>query len=698
MAEVHVADKAQKYTIDKIRNIGIIAHIDAGKTTATEAILFLTGLQHKIGVVHEGNTTTDWMDQEKERGVTIVSAAITSFWKDFRINIIDTPGHVDFTAEVERSLRVLDGAVVVLDSKMGVEAQTETVWHQADKYKVPRIFAFNKVNQIGGDFYKTLKSVRERLSKNAYPLVIPTGFEKSIKGWVDIVERKAYQYDEYSSKIVEEVDIPADMKEKIELYRKEMIEKALESDDSLMEKYLKGEKLTIEEIKSVIRKSTISLDIEFYPVFGGDYRGVAVKHLLDAVVDYLPSPLEVLFPKGIDSKTGKEIQIKPDNNEKFVALAFKVVTDPYVGRLVYFRVYSGEISAGSYIYNTTKRKKERLGRIVLMHANDREEIKHVHAGEIAAAVGLKDTTTGETLCEEGIAILLENISFTEPVISMAIEPKTKSDQEKMGLALKKLIDEDPTFHVSSDNESGQTIISGVGEFQLEIKVELLRREHNVDVNVGAPKVAYRETVRGEAEAEGKYIKQSGGRGQYGDVWLRVRALERGEGYKFINKIVGGSIPKEYIPAIEKGVKEAVSKGVGWGYPMVDIEVIVFDGSFHEVDSSEIAFHLAASIAFQDASKKAGLILLEPIMKLEIVTPEEFVGNVIGDLSSKRAIIEGTESKGNRQIVRVLAPLSELFGYVTTLRGITQGRGSPSMEPSHYEVVPQNVAEKLEGVR
>jgi elongation factor G len=694
MADIHVAEKAQKYPIDKIRNIGIIAHIDAGKTTTTEAILFATGLRHKIGVVHDGDTVTDWMVQERERGVTIVSAAVTSFWKEYRINIIDTPGHVDFTAEVERSLRVLDGAVVILDGKMGVEAQTETVWRQADKYKVPRMFAINKINQIGGDFWKTLASVRDRLSEHAFPLVLPIGFEKTINGWVDLVEMKAHQYNEYSDKDTIVVDIPASMMEDVKKYRTQLIEKVVESDDELMEKYLNGEELTVDEIKRAIRISVTSLEHEFYPVFGGDFRGVSVQMILDAVVEYLPSPLEVIPATGIDRKTNEPVICKPDENEKFSALAFKIVTDPYVGRLVYFRVYSGKVLSGSYISNTTKDIKERLGRIVLMHANDREEIKEVKAGEIAAAVGLKDTTTGDTLTEEGYNIVLENIKFADPVISMAIEPKTKSDQEKMGTALKKLSDEDPTFHISNDPESGQTLISGVGEFQLEIKVDILKRDLGVDVNVGAPKVAYREAIKGPGSAEGKYIRQSGGRGQYGHVWLKVRPLERGDGYKFVDGIKGGAIPREFIPAVEKGVKEAVSKGVKWGYPLVDVEVTLYDGSYHEVDSSEMAFHIAASTAFQDASKNAGLQLLEPIMKVEVVTPEEFVGDIIGDLSSKRGIIEGTEQRGSGQVIKAMVPLSELFGYVTTVRGLTQGRAAPTMEPSHYEVVPDHVAEKI----
>ncbi len=694
MAEMHVAEKAQKFTMDKIRNIGIIAHIDAGKTTTSEAILYLTGLRHKIGVVHDGDTVTDWMVQERERGVTIVSAAITCFWNEHRINIIDTPGHVDFTAEVERSLRVLDGAVVVLDGKMGVEAQTETVWRQADKYKVPRLFAINKINQIGGDFWRTLKSIRERLTVNAHPLIIPIGFEKDINGWVDLIEMKAYQYNDYSDKDVKEVDIPESMKQDVEKYRTDLIEKVVEIDDVLMEKYLSGEELSVEEIRRAVRLSTISLEKEFYPVLGGDFRGIAVKEILDAVVNYLPSPLEVIPAEGTSLKTGEQVLIKPDENEKFSALAFKIVTDPYVGRLVYFRVYSGKMTSGSYVLNTTRGVKERLARIVLMHANDREEIKEVKAGEIAAAVGLKETTTGDTLVVEGNDIVLENIKFADPVISVAVEPKTKSDQEKMGLALKKLVDEDPTFHISADPESGQTLISGVGEFQLEIKVDILKRDLGVDVNVGAPKVAYRETLRGSAEAEGKYIRQSGGRGQYGHVFLRVKPLARGEGFKFADEIKGGAIPREYIPAVEKGVREALSKGIYFGYPMVDIEVALYDGSYHEVDSSELAFHIAASTALKDAAQKAGIILLEPIMKVEVVTPEEFMGDIIGDLSSKRAIIEGTEARGQGQVVNAMAPLGELFGYVTTVRGLTQGRASSTMEPSHYEIVPDNIAEKL----
>ncbi len=696
MADIKVAGKAQQYTIDKIRNIGIIAHIDAGKTTLTEAILFLTGLSHKIGVVHEGDTTTDWMDQERERGVTIVSAAITSFWRDCRINIIDTPGHVDFTAEVERSLRVLDGAIVVLDSKMGVEAQTETVWRQADKYGVPRAFAFNKINQIGGDFYKTLKSVKKRLSSQTYPIQLPIGFEKEVCGWVDLVEMKSYIYNDYVDKELIEGKVPEDMVDKAKEYRLALIEKIVESDTSLMEKYLNGEELTVCEIKKAIRDCTTNPDIEFFAVTGGDYRGVASRALLDLVVDYFPSPLDVIPAEGIDLNTDKPVICKPDANEDFVALAFKVITDPYVGRLVYFRVYSGAITAGSYLYNVTRGQKERIGRIVMMQADKREEVQVAKAGEIVAGVGLKDTTTGDTLCTEGIKVQLEKIEFIEPVISMAVEPKTKADQEKMGLALKKLSDEDPTFLISVDEESGQTIISGVGELQLDIKVDILKRTHGVDVSVGAPQVAYRETINKPVDIEGKYIKQSGGRGQYGHVWLKLRPLERGEGFIFINKIVGGTIPREYIPAIEKGVKNAMAKGVGWGYPLIDMEVTLYDGSFHEVDSSEIAFQIASSMALQDGVKKIGPVLLEPIMKIEVTTPEEYLGDVIGDLSSKRGIIESTETMGNVQVVHALVPLAEMFGYSTTLRGLTQGRASPTMEPSHYEIVPNGVAEKVKG--
>ncbi len=689
-----VATKAQTYPIEKIRNIGIIAHIDAGKTTTTEAILFATGISHKIGEVHEGNTTTDWMVQERERGITIVSAAVTCFWKGHRINIIDTPGHVDFTVEVERSLRVLDGAIVVLDSKMGVEAQTETVWRQADKYKVPRMFAFNKVNQIGGDFYKTLASVRARLTPHAYPIVLPIGFEKEINGWVDLVDMKAYTYNDYSDKELKVGEIPENMKEKVQEFRSKLIERVVEVEDALMEKYLSGAELSYEEIKEAIRKATVSLDFDFFPVLSGDYRGIAVHQLLDGTTNYLPSPLEVVPATGVDRKTGETIICKPDANEKFAALAFKVVTDPYVGRLVYFRVYSGAIEAGSYINNTTKDKKERLGRIVLMHANDREDIKIVKAGEIAAAVGLKDTGTGDTITDDEGTISLESIGFAEPLISMAIEPKTKSDQEKMGMALKKLVDEDPTFRLTTDEESGQTLIAGVGELQLEIKVDILKRDFGVEVTVGAPQVAYRETIKSEVEVEGKYIKQTGGRGQYGHVWLKLAPRQRSEGNIFENKVVGGSIPKEYIPAIEKGVKEALAKGVGWGYPLIDVYVSVFDGSFHEVDSNEMSFHIAASLALQDGAKKAGLELLEPIMKVEVVTPSEFMGDIIGDLSSKRGIIQGTSQRGTAEVIDALVPLPEMFGYISKLRGMSQGRATYTMEPSHYDPVPANIAEKL----
>ncbi len=694
MAEIHVAEKAQKYTIDKIRNIGIIAHIDAGKTTTSEAIIYLTGLKHKIGVVHDGDTVTDYLAQERERGVTIVSAAITTFWKDLRVNIIDTPGHVDFTVEVERSLRVLDGAVVVLDGKMGVEAQTETVWRQADKYKVPRIFAFNKINQTGGSFYKTLESVKTRLTPHAYPLILPIGFEKEMRGWIDLVEMKAYTYADYSDKELKTEEIPADMLDEAKKFRFTLIEKAVEADESLMEKYLSGIELTVDELKSAIRKSVINPDTHFFPVFGGDYRGVAATHLLNAIADYLPSPLEVIPATGVNRKTKETELCKPDNNEPFRALAFKVVTDPYVGRLVYFRVYSGTVDAGSYLNNTTQEMKERLGRIVLMHADQREEVKTVHAGEIAAAVGLKDTKTGDTLTLEGDELVLESIDFPDPVISMAVEPKTKSDQEKMGLALKKLADEDPTFRISTDTESGQTLISGVGEFQLEIKVDMLKRDLGVDVNVGAPQVAFRETIKSSVEIEGKYIRQSGGRGQYGHVWLKLTPRNRSEGYEFKNGVVGGSIPREYIPAVEKGVKEAVAKGVAWGYPMVDLQVEVFDGSFHEVDSSEMAFHIAASTAFQDGARKAGIDLLEPIMKFEVVTPDEFMGDIIGDISSKRGMITSTEPRGIAVVIKGFVPLSEMFNYVTKLRGMSQGRAFFTMEPDHYEIVPTNIAEKL----
>jgi len=686
--------------LERIRNLGIIAHIDAGKTTTTEAVLFHTGKSHKIGKIDAGDTQMDWMEQERERGITITSAATTCFWRRrfgdssqvFRINIIDTPGHVDFTAEVERSLRVLDGAVVVFDGKMGVEPQSETVWRQADKYGVPRICFINKINQIGGDFYKSLASVRERLSQKAVPVVLPLGFEKELKGVIDLVRNKAYTYSDYLQEDLVEEEVPAEMAELVSKYRSELIEAISDFDDLVMEKYLSGKEVSEQEIMVALRKATLSG--KFFPVFGGDGRGVIVKVLLDLVINILPSPLDLPPVKGVNPKSGTEEERKSNDSEPFSAIAFKVQTDPYVGRLTYFRVYSGKILAGTYVLNATKGEKERFSRIVLMHANHREEVTEVRAGEIAAVVGLKNTFTGDSLCNEEHPVLLEAISFPDPVISMYIEPKTKQDQEKMGTALKKLSEEDPTFKIKSNIETGQTLIFGMGELHLEILVDRMKREFKVEATTGAPQVAYKETIRKVVEQEGKYIRQSGGRGQYGHVWLRLEPRNKGEGYIFENEIVGGSIPREYIPAVEKGIKEALESGVIAGYPVVDVLVALYDGSFHEVDSSEIAFKMASIEAFKDGARKADPVLLEPVMKVEVTVPEQFMGDVIGDLSSKRGRIEGTESKGSLSMIKSLVPLSELFGYSTNLRSITQGRGSFNMEPSHYAEVPQNVVAKI----
>ena len=689
-----MADDAdlRKIPINKFRNIGIIAHIDAGKTTTTERILFDTGRTYKHGSVDEGNTITDWMDQERERGITIVSAAITTIWKGHRINIIDTPGHVDFTVEVERSLRVLDGAVMIFDGKMGVEAQSETVWHQADKYHVPRLCFVNKLNLVGGDYYMSLKSIEERLGANVAPIWLPIGIEYDLRGAVDLIEMKAYTYTSIDDNELKQEDIPEEMREKVEEYRNILIEKVAEFDDEVMEKYLEGEDLTEEEIKRAIRKGTIAG--KFFPVMGGDSRTCIVTKLLDHVLDFLPSPLDLPPVVGEDPKTGEKIERHCDPKEPLSALAFKVQTDPHVGRLIYIRVYSGTIKSGTYVYNSSKNKTERLGRLLLMHADKREEIKEAFAGEIVAAVGLKQVSTGDTLCDKEHPILLESITFPEPVISLAIEPKTKSDQEKMGNAIAKLLDEDPTLKITTNHETGQTILAGMGELHLEIIVDRLKREFKVDVVTGAPQVAYKETITRTATGEGKYVRQTGGRGQYGHCWLRVEPLPRGTGFEWVNEIKGGIIPSEFIPAIQKGVEEAMQNGVLAGYPMVDMKVAVYDGSYHEVDSSEIAFKIAGSQALQVAAKQAGLVLLEPIMRIEVTTPEEFMGDVIGDLSSKRAQIQGTESRGNTRVVLALVPLAELFGYATRLRSLTQGRASYYLEPSHYQEVPQNVAEKV----
>jgi elongation factor G len=684
----------REYSLEDTRNIGIIAHIDAGKTTVTEGILYITGKTHKIGEVHEGEATMDWMEQERERGITITSAATTCFWKKKRINIIDTPGHVDFTVEVERSLRVLDGAVVVFDGKMGVEPQSETVWRQADKYHVPRICFINKINQTGGDFYASVDSIRERLGRNAYPVQIPVGFELDINGVVDLVEMKAYTYNNYKDKHMTESEVPADLKEKAEKYRQELVEKAVESDEALMEKYLGGEELTVAELKGAIRKAVLAGDM--YPVLGGDGRGVVVETLLDAITDYLPNPLEVPAITGFDEKTGDEITVEVSDSAPFTALAFKIATDPFVGKLCFFRVYSGTVKAGSYVYNSTTGEKERLGRIVRMHANSREDVDEVYAGEIAAAVGLKGTTTGNTICDPGHPIQLENIVFPEPVINVAIEPKTKPDQEKMGIALSRLAEEDPTFRVYTDEETGQTIIAGMGELHLDIIVDRMKREFKVEANVGKPQVAYRETIRAKVQQEGKFIRQSGGRGQYGHVWLEIEPLPEDSElpFEFVNKIVGGAVPKEYIGPVENGVKEAMNNGVIAGYPVVDIKVTLYDGSFHEVDSSEMAFKIAGSMAFQDGVRAAKPVILEPIMKVEATMPEEYMGDVMGDLNSKRGRIQQMSDRGTAKIIDAHVPLAEMFGYATNLRSMTQGRGSYVMEFDHYEEVPGNVAEEI----
>jgi len=668
--------------------------------------LFYTGKIHKIGEVHEGNTAMDWMEQERERGITITAAATTAFWSPTlqsgakaddtnRVNIIDTPGHVDFTVEVERSLRVLDGAVVVFDGKMGVEPQSETVWRQADKYSVPRMCFINKINQTGGDFYKSLDAIHKRLSPNAFPIQLPVGFEKDINGVVDLVKMKSYTYTEHKDKIFVEGEVPADMLEKCKEYRHKLVEKALESDDATLEKYLAGQELTEVEIRSAIRKATLTG--KFYPVLGGDGRGLIVTTILDAVVNFLPSPLDKPPIKATKLKTKEEILIIPNDADKFVALAFKIATDPFVGKLAFFRVYTGVLQTGSYVLNARSGNKERVGRLVRLHADSREEVKEVYSGDIAALVGPKDTFTGDTLCDADFPVVLERIQFPEPVISVAIEPKTKQDQEKMGLALQKLGEEDPTFRVRSDEETNQTLISGMGELHLEIIVDRMKREFKVEANVGRPQVAYKETIKGKSEAEGKYIRQTGGRGQYGHVYIRIEPQDDAtKGNEFVNEVVGGSIPREYIPAVDKGIKEAQDRGVIAGFPMLNIKTTLYDGSYHEVDSSEIAFKIAGSMAFQDAVRKAQPILLEPIMKVEVLTPESSLGDVIGDLNSKRGKILEMIERGNIKVVDAEVPLAEMFGYATQIRSMSQGQASYTMEFHHYEEVPRNVAEKIIG--
>ncbi|MDR0397933.1 MAG: elongation factor G [Candidatus Nomurabacteria bacterium] len=688
MAEKH-------YSLDKFRNLGIIAHIDAGKTTTTEAILYRTGLKHKIGAVHDGETVTDWMEQERERGITITSAAVTAFWKDHKINIIDTPGHIDFTAEVERSLRVLDGAVVVFDGKMGVEAQSETVWRQANKYNVPRVCFINKINQIGGDFYKSLESIHRRLSKNALPIHLPIGFEKDINGVVDLIDMKAYTYKDFTDHELTQGEIPADMADKAKHARSMLVEEAVQADDELFERFLdKGEEsISAEELKSALRKRVIAGD--FYLVTGGDGRGVIVEKVLDLVTEYLPSPTDIGSIWGKNPKTGDEVERKPDDQEPVAALAFKIATDPFVGKLIFIRVYSGKVSAGSYILNATTGNKERVGRLVRMFADKREDITEISAGDIAAVVGLKDTTTGTTLCDVAKSILLESIEFPDPPVSIAIEPKTKSDQEKMGIALQKLTEEDPTFRVHTDEETGQTIVSGMGELHLEIFVDRMRREFNVEANTGEPQVAFRETIKSVAEAQGKHIKQSGGRGQYGDVWVRFAPNEPGKGFEFIDEIKGGVVPQEYRKPVEQGIRETLDSGVIAGYPVVDVKATLYDGSYHDVDSSELAFKLAGSLATREGVKKATPVLLEPVMKVEVTTPEEFMGDVIGDLNSRRGRIDAMEDlSGGAKLVRAFVPLANMFGYTSDLRSMSQGRAASTMELHAYEEVPPNVAEDI----
>ena len=684
----------REYSLEKTRNIGIAAHIDAGKTTVTERILYYTGKTHKIGEVHEGAAVMDWMEQEQERGITITSAATTCFWNDYRINIIDTPGHVDFTVEVERSLRVLDGAVVVFDGKNGVEPQSETVWRQAEKYMVPRICFVNKLDAIGADFYMSFDSIIERLGANAVAMQLPIGTESNLRGVVDILEMKALVWsgEELGKKYTVE-EIPADMAEKAKQFRNVLIEKVAETDDALLEKFFDGKELTIEEIKEALRKGVVNNKI--VPVFAGTaLKNKGIQPLLDAVVDYLPSPLEIPPAKGIDPKTEEEVEVETNDEGSFAALAFKIAADPFVGKLTFFRVYRGVLTSGSYILNSSNGEKERVGRILRMHANHREEVKEVYAGEIAAAVGLKATTTGDTLCDPANPVILEKIIFPEPVISIAIEPKTKDDQEKMGIALQRLAEEDPTFRVKSDPESNQTIIEGMGELHLDIIVDRMKREFKVNANIGQPQVAYRETIRSKVKQEGKFIRQSGGRGQYGHVYLEIEPNETGAGYEFINKIVGGAIPKEYIPAVDKGAREALEKGVIAGYPVVDVKITLYDGTFHEVDSSEMAFQIAGSMAAQEGVKKANPIILEPIMKVEVVTPEEMMGDVMGDINSKRGQIERMTERGNAKVIDAMVPLSEMFGYVTNLRGMTQGRAMYTMEFDHLQEVPGNVAQLI----
>ncbi|MBR3320669.1 MAG: elongation factor G [Exiguobacterium sp.] len=685
---------AREFSLKNTRNIGIMAHIDAGKTTTTERILYYTGRIHKIGETHEGASQMDWMEQEQERGITITSAATTAQWKGHRVNIIDTPGHVDFTVEVERSLRVLDGAVAVLDAQSGVEPQTETVWRQATTYGVPRVVFVNKMDKIGADFLYSVKTLHDRLQANAYAIQLPIGAEDDFKGIIDLVEMKTYMYNNDLGTDIEVIDgFPADMADQAEELRGQLIEGVADFNEELMMKYLEGEEISIDELKAAIRQATLS--VEFYPVLvGSAFKNKGVQLMLDAVVDYLPSPVDVESIKGINLDTGEEITREPSDEAPFSALAFKVMTDPYVGKLTFFRVYSGTAEAGSYVKNSTKGKRERLGRILQMHANSREEIPMVYAGDIAAAVGFKDTSTGDTLCSEKDNIVLESMTFPEPVISVAIEPKSKADQDKMGQALAKLAEEDPTFRTETNPETGQTIISGMGELHLDILVDRMRREFKVEANVGAPQVAYRETIRSAAKIDSKFVRQSGGRGQYGHVVVEFEPNEEGAGFEFENKIVGGVVPREYIPAVQSGIEEALENGILAGYPVVDVKARLVFGSYHDVDSNEMAFKVAASMAVKQLKDKAKAVILEPMMRVEVVIPEEYMGDIMGDVTSRRGRVEGMEARGNAQVVKAMIPLSEMFGYATSLRSRTQGRGTYSMHFDHYEEVPKSIAEEI----
>lgn len=683
---------SRAFPLERTRNIGIMAHIDAGKTTTTERILYYTGRIHKMGEVHEGAATMDWMEQEQERGITITSAATTAQWKNHRINIIDTPGHVDFTVEVERSLRVLDGAVAVLDAQSGVEPQTETVWRQATHYGVPRIVYCNKMDKIGADFDYSIQTLHKRLGANAHAIQMPIGAEDQFRGIIDLIEMKAYFYHNDDGSNIEVKEVPEDLLDEALRRREALIEAVAEVDEEIMTKYLEGEEITIPELKAAIRRATIK--VEFFPVLcGSSFKNKGVQLMLDAVIDYLPAPTDIPSIKGV-LPDGTEIERHADDNEPFAALAFKVMTDPFVGKLTYFRVYSGTLSSGSYVLNSTKNQRERIGRILQMHANHREEIKDIYAGDIAAAVGLKYTTTGDTLCDIDHPVILESMEFPEPVIHVAIEPKSKADQDKMAIALQKLSEEDPTFTAHTDKETGETIIGGMGELHLEIIVDRMKREFKVACNVGTPQVSYRETIKTAAECEGKFVRQSGGRGQYGHVWIRFEPLERGKGNEFKDEIVGGTVPREYIPAVQKGLEEAMQNGLVAGYPVVDVRAVLFDGSYHEVDSSEIAFKIAASLALKEAAKKCNPVLLEPVMRVEVVVPEEYVGNVIGDIVSRRGRPEGQEMRGNAQVIKACVPLSEMFGYATALRSNTQGRGTFTMQFDHYEEVPKSIAEEI----